>query len=184
MLRRNYLSSIGVATTMSSPFLSSESAEIFEQTESEITLDKILSVETVTRDIAWIKQTLDNALPRYWEQPSDGIYHIGPDTEYRIPTSHRTVKLYANLFHQQLSQVYEHNRYDCDNFAFDLRDSFTRMNPFINSVGVMIDTKNSHAYNVMLVDDEPKQGYGNTYMWEPQSATEAEYQTDRGVLIL
>jgi hypothetical protein len=58
------------------------------------------------------------------------------------------------------------------------------MNPFINSVGVMIDTKNSHAYNVMLVDDEPKQGYGNTYMWEPQSATEAEYQTDRGVLIL
>jgi len=36
----------------------------------------------------------------------------------------------------------------------------------------------------MLVDDEPKQGYGNTYMWEPQSATEAEYQTDRGVLIL
>jgi len=52
MLRRNYLSSIGVATTMSSPFLSSESAEIFEQTESEITLDKILSVETVTRDIA------------------------------------------------------------------------------------------------------------------------------------
>lgn len=184
MLRRKYLTSVGIATAMSSPLLSSESAEIFAQTESELTLDEILSVETVTRDIAWIKRTLDNALPRYWEQPSDGIYHIGPDTEYRIPKSYQTVKLYANLFHRQLNQVYEHNRYDCDNFAFDLRDSFTRMDPFINSVGVMVDTQNSHAYNVIVVDEESQRGYGSAHMWEPQSATEADYQTNRGVLIL
>lgn len=187
MLRRSHLNLIGAATAMPPTLPSSESTEMFAQTESaksELNIDRILSIETTEQDIDWMKRTLDNSLPQYWEQPDRGIYYIGPDREYRVPKSYEVVKLHANLFHRQLNQVYEHNRYDCDNFAFDLRDSFTRMDPFINSVGVMVDPENNHAYNVIVINDNPQRRYGTTYMWEPQSATEVDYQTNRGVLIL
>ncbi|ERG99216.1 MAG: hypothetical protein J07HQX50_00358 [Haloquadratum sp. J07HQX50] len=184
MLRRDCLSIIGGAAIMPSTLNALGSTETHEQTGSELKIEDILSVETADRGIPWIKRTLRNAIPRYWKQPNRGVYHIGPDTEYRVPKSYQSVKLYANLFHRQLGQVYEHNRYDCDNFAFDLRDAFTRMNPFINSIGVMIDTERSHAYNVIVVDDQPKKRYGSVHMWEPQLAKEEDYSSDKGVLIL
>ena len=126
--------------------------------------DKIKRLELVTerpqppeityireRYSAWIQQVLDSL--------GVGIIRLPLDVKYRLTNETNFLNIVA--WDWVDSVKYESEVFDCENFAIAFKSHVDRYFG-LNQVGIVIDYKSGHAYNLVIYPD------GNVSVLEPQ----------------
>lgn len=126
------------------------------------------------KDSAWIQQVIDNL--------GVGIIRLPLDGKYRLTNESNFVEIIA--WDWLDSEKYQSEIFDCENFAIAFK-SHVDYYFGLNQVGIVIDYKSGHAYNLVIYPDgdvsvlEPQ---GDAlYVWEKRPAP---FYTMEGAIVL
>lgn len=99
----------------------------------------------VERDSAWIQQAIDDM--------ELGIVRLQLDCKYRLTNQTNWLNILAWDFTDQLPRLKE--IFDCENFAILLK-AFSDLYFHVNQLGIVLDYKSAHSYNLAVWPDGNK----------------------------
>ncbi|MFB6105974.1 MAG: hypothetical protein ABEJ70_03280 [Halobacteriaceae archaeon] len=141
------------------------------------------ALRTETRPLSWAKRRLREAIPNYWEPPDEGVFHLWNDREFHLLETRAQFVTSARVFAHLDSRAAVEDRWDCEDYALQVRGRYAGLSPYVNGVGVCYSFASEHAWNVALTAD------GAVTHWEPQLGTtvdlgDGDYRLENGVLLL
>lgn len=104
------------------------------------------------KDDAWVQQEIDSM--------NLGIIRHKLDNKYRLTNKSNFFNIIAWDFTDKIPYIKE--KFDCENFAI-LFKSVVDLYFGLNQVGIVIDYKSAHSYNLVMFDS------GNHHILEPMS---------------